>query len=55
MDPSTYVDPQLTTADRLVIDAVIEDPAAKGTSLGDVYWVYYYHMQYTVLTGIRRK
>ncbi|KAJ5099373.1 hypothetical protein N7532_006374 [Penicillium argentinense] len=30
MDPSTYVDPQLTTADRLVIDAVIDDPAAKG-------------------------
>jgi hypothetical protein len=32
MDPQTYVDPQLTTADRLVIDAVITDPAAKGTS-----------------------
>jgi hypothetical protein len=30
MDPQTYVDPQLTTADRLVIDAVITDPAAKG-------------------------
>lgn len=28
MDPTTYTDPQLTLQDRLVIDALINEPAS---------------------------
>lgn len=30
MDPATYTDPQLTLADRLVIQALCNDPSADG-------------------------
>lgn len=35
MDPTTYTDPQLTLQDRLVIEALVKDPAQ---SKFDIPW-----------------
>lgn len=42
MDPATYVDPELTIADHLVLDTLVDKPGSKGACL---------HLQVGLLTA----